>query len=264
MKSYISNFRVKAIVTLALCGLVTVANADDPDKLPEAKSVLKKFADVTGGADKYRAIKSVKMTGKLSSPAQGMEGTIEMNMMVPGKMRVKVEVPDVFTEENGSDGETAWSTNTMMGPRILEGKEKAQLVEEAGFEKVYNPEKFYKAMEVVGMEELDGEKCYKVKLTKQSGLEATEFYSMKTGMQMRTESVVPSQMGEMKMAVNYSDMKEVGGIMFPHKIVREISGMSIVVEFDKIEVNSDVEASVFALPEAVKELVDSKMEEEKK
>ena len=264
MKSYISNFRVKAIVTLALCGLVTVANADDPDKLPEAKSVLKKFADVTGGADKYKAIKTVKMSGKLSSPAQGMEGTIEMNMMLPGKMHVKVEVPDVFTEENGSDGQTAWNNNTMTGPRVLEGKEKAQMIDEASYEKVYNPEKFYKEMKVVGMEDLDGDKCYKVKLTKQNGLESTEYYSMKTGMHVRTESQVPTQMGDMKMAANFSNMKEVDGIMLPHKVVREISGMSIVVEFDKIEINSNVDEAVFALPKEIKELVDSKKDDEGK
>ena len=253
-----NDFGLKAILTLALCGLVTVANADDPDKLPEAKTILKKFADASGGADKYRDIKTLKMSGKLSSPAQGMEGTIEMMMMVPGKIKVKLEVPDVFTEQNGSDGKTAWSTNTMMGPRVLDGKEKEQLLEEASFEKVYNPEKFYKEMKVVGTKEIDGDKCYKVKLTKQSGVASTEFYSMKTGMHVRTEGEVPTQMGDMKMAVNFSEMKEVGGIKMPHRIVREISGMNIIVEFDKIEVNPKLDDSVFALPDDVKELVEDK------
>lgn len=262
MKLNMTKIRFKAIVTLVLCGLVTVANADDQDKLPEATSVLKKFAEATGGADKYRDIKTVKMSGKLSSPAQGMEGTIEMQMMLPGKMRVRLDVPDVFTEENGSDGETAWSSNTMMGPRILSGKEKEQLLEEASFEKIYNPEKFYKEMKVVGTEEVDGDKCYKVKLTKKSGIESTEFYSMDTGMHVRTEGKVPTQMGDMEMSVNFSDMKDVGGIKMPHKIVREISGMNIIVEFDKIEVNPTIDPTVFQLPEEVKELVEDQKEEE--
>ena len=184
-----------------------------------------------------------------------MEGTIEMQMMIPGKIRVKLEVPNVFTEENGSDGKTAWSKNTMMGPRVLSDNEKEQLLEEASFEKIYNPEKFYKAMEVVGMDELDGEKCYKLKVTKQSGLESTEFYSMKTGMHVRTEGKVPTQMGEVEMGANFSEIKEAGGIMMPHKIVREISGMNVVVEYDKIEVNPTIDPSVFALPEEVQELV---------
>ena len=47
-----NQFRLNAILAVTLCGLVSVANADDPDKLPAAKSVLKKFADVTGGAGK--------------------------------------------------------------------------------------------------------------------------------------------------------------------------------------------------------------------
>ena len=255
MKTNFKTLPFRAILTLALCGLVTVANADDPDKLPAAKSVLKKFVDATGGADKYRNIKTIRMTGKLSSPAQGMEGTIEMQMMIPGKIRVKLEVPNVFTEENGSDGKTAWSKNTMMGPRVLSDNEKEQLLEEASFEKIYNPEKFYKAMEVVGMDELDGEKCYKLKVTKQSGLESTEFYSMKTGMHVRTEGKVPTQMGEVEMGANFSEIKEAGGIMMPHKIVREISGMNVIVEYDKIEVNPTIDPSVFALPEEVQELV---------
>ena len=261
MKLNIKKFRFQAILTVALCGLVTVANADDPDKMPEAKSVLKKFADATGGADKYREIKTIMMSGKLSSPAQGMEGTIQMQMMVPGKMRVKIEVPDVFTEENGSDGETAWSSNTMMGPRLLSGKEKEQLLEEASFEKVYNPEKFYKEMKVVGIEELEGEKCYKVKLIKKSGLESHEFYSVKSGMHVRTEGKIPTQMGDMEMSVNFSEMKDAGGIKMPHKIVREISGMNIIVEFDKIEVNPSIDAAAFKLPKDVQELVNEQKED---
>ena len=187
-----------------------------------------------------------------------MEGTIEMLMMVPGKIKVKLEVPDVFTEQNGSDGETAWSSNTMMGPRVLAGKEKEQLLEEASFEKIYSPEKFYKEMKVVGTEEVKGDNCYKVKLTKKSGTESTEFYSIKSGMHVRTEGKVPTQMGDMEMAVNFSEMKSVGDLKMPHKIVREISGMNIIVQFDKIEINPKLDSDAFALPEDVQELVDSK------
>ena len=94
------NQKLTAMLTLVLCGLVAFANADDPDKMPAAKSVLKKFADSTGGADKYREIKSVKMNGKLEIPAQGVEGKISMRMIVPDKVLVKLEVPDMMTEND--------------------------------------------------------------------------------------------------------------------------------------------------------------------
>ena len=256
MKSIINQVRFKAILTLALCCMVSVANADDPDKLPAAKSILKKFADESGGADNYRKIKTVKMTGKLKIKEQSLDGTVEMQIMVPDKVRFKLEIPNVIVDENGSDGKTVWAHNSIQGARILEGKEKAQLLEEASFEKVYNPEKYYKDMKVVGTDEIDGEKCYKLNLTKQSDIESTEFYSMKTGLHLRTEAVVPSPLGDIPITIDFSEMKDVGGVKMPYKISRKMNGMNVVVEFDKIEMNPKIDASVFTPPEEVMELVE--------
>ncbi len=252
------RFYIPAIAMAALlCFSATspAGHQDDQQKLPAAAEVLKKFAESTGGAQKYREIKSVKMTGTMSVPDQGLSGTINIQMVVPNKQFVKVEVPDVFNETKGSDGTIAWSSNSMMGPRVLEGKEKDDLLAESNFEKIYNPEKFYKEMEVVGIKEIDGESCYELKLTKKNGLVETQCFSQKTGLHVGSESIVATQMGDLNVEVSLSEYKEVGGIKFPHKIDQKVSGTKVTVQFDSIEVNPEIAASTFEVPAEVKALI---------
>lgn len=239
---------------LALLSLPALA--DDPDKLPSAEAILKKFTDASGGADKFKNIKSAKMTGKLSIASQGIEGKISVQIVTPDKLKSVMEIPDVVVETQASNGEVAWSGNTMSAPRILEGKEKDAVLEEANFEKFYAPESFYKELKVVGTREIDGDKCYELKLTKKNGLENTEFYSMKTGLNVKSLTVFPHQMGEFKMESIPGDYREVDGVLMPFeiKLIRP-EGTVIVITFDKIEINPKIDDSVFELPDDVKALV---------
>lgn len=233
----------------------SAGSQEDQQKLPAATDVLRKFVESTGGEQKYREIKSVKMTGTMNVPDQGLSGTIAIQMVVPDKQFVKVEIPDVFSETKGCDGTTAWSSNTMMGPRVLDGKEKDDLLAESNFEKIYAPEKFYKEMEVVAIKDVDGESCYELKLTKKNGLVEKQCFSVKTGLHVGTESTVVTQMGDLDVEVSIGDYKEVGGIKFPHKIEQKVSGNKVVIQFDSIEVNPEIASSTFEVPADVKALI---------
>lgn len=230
-------------------------NQEDQQDLPAAIDVLKKYAEATGGAQKYREIKSVKKTGTMSVPDQGINGTIGIQMVLPNKQFVKVEVPDVLTETKGSDGAIAWSSNTMMGPRILEGKEKDDLLAESNFEKIYDPTKFYQEMKIVGTKEINGETCYELKLTRKNGMVEKQCYSQKTGLHVGSESLVPTQMGDLNVEVSYSEYKEAGGIKFPHKIEQSVSGTKFTFQFDNIEVNPEIASSTFEVPAEVMALM---------
>ena len=238
--------------------LVVSAQADDPDKMPAAETVMKKFADALGGADKLKAIKTMRTKGKFALPSMGMEGQLELTQMMPGKVFTKVIIPGAGTQSVATNGDIAWELSTMTGPRLLQGKEIDQIREEGSMEKFYDPMSFYKEVKVVGMEDVEGDKCYKVKVTKKNGDVAHDYFSMKTGLQMKSETTVVNQMGEIKAETLISGYKEFGGLKFPTKSVIKLEGLGErVMTFDKIEINPEIDEKTFAIPEEVQNLIDS-------
>ena len=252
-----------AAICLSTSGATICRAQDDaPAKLPTAAEVIAKYVEVTGGLEKYKAVKSLKQTGTLSIPAAGINGTMEVKVASPDKVLMAVELPGAGNESTGSNGETVWSDSTMSGTRLLVDKEAEQTKREADFRRMYDPASVYKSLEVTGVEDVEGEKCYELKITKNDGDTQMEYYSVKSGLQTKSITTAQSAMGPMEIESMTGEYKEFGGIKFPTKMIQKLpNGMEMVVEFSEIVINPELPADTFALPEKIQKLV--KKEQEK-
>lgn len=229
--------------------------------LPSAESILKTYVNNTGGVEKYRAIKSQQATGTMSVPSQNISGTVSVISEVPNKVAVKVEIEGIGTIESGSNGEIAWENSAIVGPRVVDNKkEAAMIMEQSNMQRIYDPTKFYKSMETVGTEEIDGTKCYKVELTTQQDEKIESYYDADSGLELKNVRTVPSQMGAITLQSYTSDYRDVDGIKTPFKVEQKLdTGMVLqVISMDKIEYNVAVPSDAFAIPEPVQELLDKK------
>jgi len=71
-------------VLLLLC-LPLAATAQTADE------IVKKALDARGGAEKIKAVRSERVSGRVSFP-QGMEGTFMVELKRPQKMRVEISI----------------------------------------------------------------------------------------------------------------------------------------------------------------------------
>jgi hypothetical protein len=109
--------------------------------------------------------------------------------------------------------------------------------------------KGYKA-ELKGKETIKGSEAYKIEVTNAGGKDISFFIDTKTHLLVQTR-----QMGEANRAAgteakeiitDFSDYKEVSGVMFPQTVVTEGTGMgSGSMTFDKIEINVPVDESQY-------------------
>ncbi len=231
--------------------------------LPTAESILKTYMEKTGGAEKYQAIKSQRATGTMTVPSQGISGKVAVISVVPNKVAVKVEIEGIGTIESGANGEFAWENSAIMGPRVIDNeKEAAVIMEQSNMERIFEPEKFYKAMETVGTEEVDGKKCYRVELTTQQDEKIESFYEVDSGLELKNVRTVQSQMGPITLQSYSSDYRDVDGIKTPFKVEQKLdTGMVLqIISMDKVEFNVDVPSDAFAIPEPVQKLIDKKAE----
>jgi hypothetical protein len=101
-----------------------------------------------------------------------------------------------------------------------------------------------------GKDTVNGKEAYKIQLTNPAGKDVTYYIDTKTNLLIQTR-----QMGESgrnaggdakEIITNFSDYKEVGGVLFPQTIVTEGGGMGGgSMSFDKIEVNIPVDESLY-------------------
>jgi zinc protease len=250
-----------AAVALLATSLVPQLCSAQED-LPTADQVIAKFVEKTGGLEKYKAINSLSQTGTISLPAAGLSGTMKMMAAAPNKILVNVSLPGAGDEKSGSDGETVWSDSTMTGKRILTGKEREQILLEANFRRLYDPASVYESLKVIGTDEVEGEKCYKVEVVKKSGDKQIDYYSAESGLQVKADIKAQSPMGALNIETYLADYKDVNGILMPHRITQKFvdNGMEMQVEMSEIKINPELGDDAFKVPADIQKMIDKKKE----
>lgn len=232
------------------------ASAPKTETLPKAETILDHFVEVTGGKAAYEARKNEVATGTFEMSAQGIKGTMTIYSAPPDKSYRVIELDGVGKIESGTGDGVAWETNPMLGPRVLAGVEKAQNLREAAFNGQVDWRSLYTKAETAGTETVDGHECYKVVLTPAEGKPTTEYYDMKTGLEVKQSMITSSQqLGDVPAEATVSDYKEFNGILMATKIVTSIAGQEFTITTDSVKINQDIPADRFDPPAEIKALL---------
>jgi outer membrane lipoprotein-sorting protein len=200
------------------------------------------------------------MTAKLNQ--QGMEIPIEIVQLKGGKQFTSFSFQGMEIKQGVFDGETLWSTNmTNMQPEKSDSEttENVKLSKEDFPSALLNYKEKGYSVELIGNETIDGADTFKIKLTKKpltvdgnSVDDITFFY-------FDTENFVPIAIeSEVKMGpakgmvqlITMSDYQEVDGLYFPFSMSQGVKGQpGQPMAFDTIELNPEVDESIFLFPE---------------
>lgn len=238
----------KTFAWLLVAGLAgTAAFAQTADELIE------KSIQASGGREKMEAVKSARMTGKMTM-GQGMEAPIMIETVEPNKFRMEMTFQGM-TMIQAYDGKSGWQVQPFMGKTEPEPmNEQEQKAMEKQLEDMDLLTKYKEkghTFELVGKEELEGSPVYKLKLTKKSGEVANVYLDAETYLVVRQTGKTQVQGQEVETETSLSDYKEVSGVLYPHSIQNKVPGMPggvMSMTFDKIEPNPDIPASRFDMP----------------
>ena len=185
---------------------------------------------------------------------------MEQYMQSPDKSLIVMEFTGMGTATSGLNGKIGWQNDQMMGPRLLEGDQLSSMIRETDTSSVLKPEQYYKTMEVKGVEEVDGEKAYRLTLLpKDSNNPVDGWYSVESGLLLKNVAVQESPQGEVSVETRYEDYKESEGelkIKQPRKMTMSIAGTKLVMTVDKAEANVEIPAEKFELPPEIKALAE--------
>lgn len=240
------------VMLLSALGSLSVQAQD----FPPAKKVMDRYVEATGGMAKYQAIKNAKAVGEMSVPTANVSGKVEMVFVVPDKFYFKVDLGGLGQQERGSNGKVVWENSTVQGARIIEGDEADQMLQEISMTSILNPEKYYKEMKTIGIEPVRGEDCYVLALTRKNGDVDKEYYSVKTGLKLKTVKPVNSPLGKIEVESYESDYeKSKNGLLTSRTAEQKVGPNSVFMKMSSVEFNVDVDTQ-FDLPTEVEALID--------
>ncbi len=265
------------------------------EKLPSGKEVIERSIEATGGRQAIKRIANRVAEGTMEIKGLGIRGKLTSYGARPNRTYTLVDLEGLGPIEQGismvegvADGRVVWELNPMTGPRIKKGKEKEALLLLSYFDPT-EFESLYGKMECVGIEEVDGEPCYRVDCYPKDAddeaddkpkeaqepkpaekdaegdegedaadctLPITAYYSQETGLPVKVALTFPHQMGEMKVENLIGDYKEVDGIMLPHRTVEKVLTLETEVIITSYRHNADLPGDRFALPKKIQVLVD--------
>ena len=207
--------------------------------------VVNDYISALGGIAKLESLKTLEMHMSMSVMGQSMK--VDQFYKKPSSYYLKIGNAQMTMQEIKFDGTTAsmsgmgGSESGTEGPVYDQAKSQSNMFDQLG----YSSPGY--ALDVKSIEDVNGESCYKVLVTKPDGDKVTEFYSIKSSLLMKTVENQEGPGGQsVSISTEYSDYKEVDGIPFPHK-VKTLGAMPMPIEMtlDGVKLNPIIEDSLF-------------------
>jgi len=236
---------IVVFVVFILCLVVVqFANGQSVD------DVIDKYITALGGKDKLASIKSVYFEG--TRQMAGNEVDVKITK-VDGKLN------RVDFSMGGNDGYTivtpdkGWTYIPMMSDKVNE-MPAARLKSQQDQLDIVGPlvnyaAKGYKAT-LEGKDTINDHEAWKIQLTNDAGKNFTFYIDTKSNLLVQTKHISEgggrNNSGPTEIVTDFSDYKDVDGVMFPQTINVEGSGMGAgSMTFDKIELNQPVDEKMF-------------------
>lgn len=201
-----------------------------------AQSVIENYLNAIGGRAILEKVKTVSIFA--SGEVQGMALNFQLIRTSDNQFMQNIEMMGRSMSKQVFNGENGYAM--MQGQKMdLNPQQAAMIKDEAQpfYELHLDPE----AISLEGIEKVDGENAYKVKV---SG-NRVAFYNVASGQKIQ-EITTTEMMGQtIESTMKFGDYKEASGIMFPFYLGQMMGPQLIEFTIEKIDVNSGVTAEDF-------------------
>jgi len=241
--------KLKSLLTVLLMICVMAAKAQTADE------ILGKYFAATGGLDKWKSLKSKTSIGKAF---MGQEFPMSIYEKAPNKVKMMINVQGTQFIPQAYDGTDAWMLNPFGGgkdPVKMDDEQSKEIKDEEFEDDFIDYAKKGHEVTLEGTEEIDGVKCYKLKLVRNKNnpkedITEIHFFDAENFVPIVQVSYVrtgPQKGTEVKTYL--SDYQEVGGLMFPFSIEQKVNGQTAMkATMEKITINDITDDSIFAFP----------------
>ena len=216
--------------------------------LPDGFAVLERHVEAIGGKEAGMKLEGIRMSGTMSMPAMGMNGTITVSAAAPAKQLLQITITGFGSMVQGTDGERAWASQPGGQPQIVPDPQAKAMIDGADFHARYEPRNRYESATTTGTETMGDTEVYVVELVSASGEESVGYFSVETGLQHAEKTRVAPGADTFGNEVTFLDYKEYDGMKFPTTMKMVQQGFAQELTFDAVELNPEFDAATFDAP----------------
>jgi hypothetical protein len=240
-----------AVIVLAAVSCLSVfAHGQTADEL------VQKNIQAKGGIDKIKAIKSIRLLGKLDGGGGFSAATLQENQR-PNLLRETLSLQGM-TAIQAYDGSTGWQIQPFGGhkdPEFLGEDDLRDLLLDADFD---GPLVDYKekgnTVEFLGHDVVDGDDALRLKVTQKNGDIIYYYLDPDTFLEIRKEVQEFIRGSVRESVVEFGSYKPVAGVMYPFAISQgsKANPAAQTTTIRKVEVNVNINPADFAVPRALR------------
>ena len=223
-----------------------------------ADELVQKNTEAKGGIEKIKAIKTVRLTGKLDAGG-GFTGAVGQENKRPNQVRETFTLQGM-TQVQAYDGSTGWQIRPFGGrkdPQLMGEDDMRDLLIDADFDGplVDYVEKGNK-IEYLGHDTVDGDDALRLKVTLKNGDIIYYYLDPDTFLEIRIERREFIRGAVRESVTDLGSYKPVASVMFPFSVnggPKDDPSSWQSVTYQKIEVNVPLQDSDFQVPASLKE-----------
>jgi outer membrane lipoprotein-sorting protein len=241
----------KAFSGLLLAALAVPAAAQTVDE------VIAKHLEARGGVEKIKAVKTMRMTGKMTL-GPGIEAPVTLELKKPASVRLEITFQG-NTGIQAYDGKTGWSISPMAAsktPEPMSADDLKDMEEQADMDgSLVDWKAKGHSVELMGKEKVEGSDAFKLKVTLKNGDIRYVYIEADSYLELRTDAKRNVRGTETETEAVASDYKEVGGLILPHTITQGAKGnpQKQTITVEKIELDVPLDDARFKMPEVKKQ-----------
>jgi outer membrane lipoprotein-sorting protein len=206
-----------------------------------------------GGKARLQALRSIRETGMVTASG-GRVARVVREIKRPGLLRLEFSYQGT-TSVFAHDGESGWQVAPLQGqfePQAMAPEAEAT----AGVDQrdIEGPlvdwrEKGH-VVELVGREMLPGGEAFKLKLTLKGGAVRYDYVDVASRQIVRSQVTRTIRGRAVQLENTFSDFREVGGLVFPHRIETRAKDRPqvLTIAVEKIELDPELDDARFRFP----------------
>ena len=257
--STLSRSLPSAALLAALCAVPgpSVATAAETAPAPNAAAapapgldeILARHAAARGGLDRWQAVRALRLSGTQAAFSETAPFTLTYAR--PGLFRLEQTLlRQAVTVVH--DGETVWWVNPLYGidwPVRTPEPDAAVVRRAADLEgPLLGARDKGNAVELAGLEELDGSPAWKLRVRRRDGAEETWYLDPQTYLEVARFDQTTDFGSPEEQWTYFSDFRPVQGLVLPHHVEMEYGIRNVILDVAKVEVDPAVDPARFRLP----------------
>jgi hypothetical protein len=241
-----------AIILFAAALIASVEFAQE-QKAPTIDELVAKNIEAKGGADALRALKSLRLTGKVLVSQGQIEFRYVETKKRPGEIRTEATLQGMNAIQ-AYDGKEGWRVSPFQGrkdPEKMSTDDAKSLIEDAEIEgPLFDWKAKGSTVDYLGTEDVEGTLAYKLKIVRKNGDVNFVYLDPDHFLEIRILTQRIEHGAQVEVETDLGDYEKVGGVFIPFSEEAGSKGSSDKQKtiIEKGEANVAVDDAVFRFP----------------